>query len=237
MKINGIYAIKHILTDRMYIGSSSNLSTRIRQHFSDLRCNRHANTYLQRSFNKHGEDEFEWTILELVDNDVVLLEREQQWINKLGTTSRKKGYNIAIDTKSPMKGRKQSEKCKKAASERCGEKSGMAKANNELINEIFNLHFSGHSQKQISQIVGLHHTNISYILKGKSWKHLRLCDAIDKSVATNNKSGCTGVYLQVGGKWKAEIIRNGEYHNLGCFTIKNEAIAARKEAERECHGI
>lgn len=48
----------------------------------------------------------------------------------------------------------------------------------------------------------------------------------------NNKSGCVGVYQDRSGKWKAEIIVSRQYHNLGMFNSKEDAIEARKKAER-----
>ena len=66
-RVVGIYYIKNIVTKRMYIGSSINIDSRWNQHRYQLNTNRHENHYLQHSWNKHGENNFEFGILEVVD--------------------------------------------------------------------------------------------------------------------------------------------------------------------------
>lgn len=68
-KSAGIYAIYNIITDTIYIGSSVNLYRRTKQHRTDLKCNRHPNEHLQRSYNKYGVDAFEMRLLELTEDD------------------------------------------------------------------------------------------------------------------------------------------------------------------------
>ena len=54
----------------------------------------------------------------------------------------------------------------------------------------------------------------------------------NRSLFSNNKSGHTGVFFDAEkGKWRAYINKGGKRKNLGCFTNKEEAIAARLEAE------
>ena len=74
----GIYAIRN--GDRAYIGHSVNISTRWGQHRSALRNGRHRNPHLQNAWNKHGEDAFEFVILEECAVGV-LLEREQHYMD------------------------------------------------------------------------------------------------------------------------------------------------------------
>lgn len=60
-----IYQIKNLINNKIYIGSTIRpLYKRKYEHFSELRNNEHCNTYLQRSFNKYGEENFSFTILE-----------------------------------------------------------------------------------------------------------------------------------------------------------------------------
>ena len=49
----GIYKI--VINNKTYVGSSFNIKTRIRQHKSDLKCERHANPYLQHAYTKYQE--------------------------------------------------------------------------------------------------------------------------------------------------------------------------------------
>lgn len=68
-----------------------------------------------------------------------------------------------------------------------------------------------------------------------SISNLRLVDsyqsAQNRPMGRNNKSGVVGVKWDRG-KWLATISLNGKNRNLGRFVDKEDAIAARKEAER-----
>ncbi len=46
----GIYIIKNLSNDRIYIGSSCNIGSRIKQHITDLNCNKHINKELQKDW-------------------------------------------------------------------------------------------------------------------------------------------------------------------------------------------
>ena len=50
--ICGIYYIKNIVNNNMYIGQSINIKTRFSCHKSALNKNRHYNEKLQKDFNK-----------------------------------------------------------------------------------------------------------------------------------------------------------------------------------------
>lgn len=67
-------------------------------HLFDLRRNIHGNSYLQNSWNKYGEDDFVFEIIEIIDNHDELAEREQFYIDSLNTCNRKIGYNIRNKT-------------------------------------------------------------------------------------------------------------------------------------------
>ena len=90
---SGIYAITNINNMKRYVGSSLDFERRKKYHFTSLENDKHHNTPLQCSYNKHGECAFVWTMLELVDSPEDLKEREQWWINHL-TPFRKYGYNV-----------------------------------------------------------------------------------------------------------------------------------------------
>lgn len=53
---------------------------------------------------------------------------------------------------------------------RKGEDSNFAKLSKEDVNKIFELRARGLLQREIADIVGCTHSNISAILRGKSWK-------------------------------------------------------------------
>lgn len=56
----------------------------------------------------------------------------------------------------------------------------------------------------------------------------------NKKVYKSNKSGVTGVLWQKRiSKWTAQIKNNGRQIHLGCFTEINDAVSARKSAEKK----
>lgn len=85
----GIYLILNTETDKGYIGQASNLYHRWHSHKSYLKKDKHANEHLQRSFNKYGEDKFEFHILAIAHGQ--LNELEQFYLDKLNLEDR---YNL-----------------------------------------------------------------------------------------------------------------------------------------------
>jgi len=66
-KLSGIYRIKNLETGAMYIGQTSEtFARRWSKHRCTLKAGRHENEHLQRSYNKHGKDAFEYKILEVI---------------------------------------------------------------------------------------------------------------------------------------------------------------------------
>jgi group I intron endonuclease len=62
----GVYTIRCISTGAIYVGSAAaSFKKRWHIHLSDLRNGKHHNSRLQRLWNKHGEDSFEFTIAEV----------------------------------------------------------------------------------------------------------------------------------------------------------------------------
>lgn len=75
-KISGIYKITNILNLKFYVGRSSNVVRRLKQHLWDLKANRHHNPKLQNSFNKYGESCFLFEIAcETEEENTVELEQ------------------------------------------------------------------------------------------------------------------------------------------------------------------
>lgn len=110
---SGIYKITNKITGKCYIGSAIDLNHRWACHRYDLRKQRHHSKYLQRSWNKHGKDVFEFSVLELVENKEHLIMREQHWINWFDAVN--VGYNNVGIAGSNL-GMKHSEEAKKKMS-------------------------------------------------------------------------------------------------------------------------
>ena len=76
----GIYRIKNLKNKKCYYGSSKNIEKRWRTHSNNLKNGKHHNIHLQRSWDKYGEDNF---VFELVEecNETILLELEQKYLD------------------------------------------------------------------------------------------------------------------------------------------------------------
>ena len=81
MKITGIYQIKSISTERIYIGSAINIRSRHTRHKKDLQNNVHHSIVLQRHYNKYGIEDLEFSILEECSIEQ-LIEREQYYFDR-----------------------------------------------------------------------------------------------------------------------------------------------------------
>ena len=95
-KLSGVYEIKNILNGHGYIGSAVNISSRWWRHKNDLQLGDHHSQYLQRAWNKYGEDSFEFNILLICDpkNNILY---EQAYMDKM-----KPEYNISPTAGSPL---------------------------------------------------------------------------------------------------------------------------------------
>lgn len=73
---SGIYQIKNLVNNKVYIGSTVNFELRWNLHKSRLRNNIHHSKYLQRSYNKYGKDNFVYEILfTCLRQDLIRLEQ------------------------------------------------------------------------------------------------------------------------------------------------------------------
>ena len=99
-KKSGIYCIKNLINNKVYIGKSMNIYERILNHIHLLnRESLNENRYLIRSWKKYGKDNFQYIVLEYLDRDEsVLKERELYWILYYNSIDRNYGYNLRLDT-------------------------------------------------------------------------------------------------------------------------------------------
>lgn len=80
MKKCGIYIIKNILNNKVYVGQSRNMKNRIYIHRYALRHNFHSNDHLQKAWNRDNEKSFIFEIIEECPFEI-LDEREIYYIN------------------------------------------------------------------------------------------------------------------------------------------------------------
>lgn len=80
--MKGIYQIRNVINNKIYIGSTNNFEKRFKTHFRNLNKQIHPNKYLQSAVNKYGLDNFKFEIVEELEDCLKLLEREQFYIDK-----------------------------------------------------------------------------------------------------------------------------------------------------------
>lgn len=92
----GIYKITNLIDHKIYVGQSGNIRRRWVNHKIELNNNSHINRHLQYSWNKYGEKNFKFEIIEECSKSD-LNDREKYWINYYNSSDRHYGFNIIID--------------------------------------------------------------------------------------------------------------------------------------------
>jgi group I intron endonuclease len=89
----GIYKITCKIDGKVYVGGTSNLRLRKNNHYFTLKYGIHKNHKFQKDYDLYGKTNFEFEILEFVDDETKLDEREDYWTNKLKSNINEFGYN------------------------------------------------------------------------------------------------------------------------------------------------
>lgn len=100
-KICGIYCIENMINCKKYIGSSLDIKDRWRHHKAALRSNRHHSIHLNKSWNKYGEENFSFYIIEEC-NKHDLIKREQHYIDFYNSYNKQYGYNVQCYANRPV---------------------------------------------------------------------------------------------------------------------------------------
>lgn len=88
-----IYKIECTDNGKVYIGQTCDLQRRKREHFNDLKNNKHHSILLQRAYNKYGIEAFNHSLIEECTESNAN-EREIYWINCYNSTNKHKGFNL-----------------------------------------------------------------------------------------------------------------------------------------------
>jgi group I intron endonuclease len=159
MKFNcGIYQILNTKTGKSYVGSSSNIRKRWAGHKRQLKRGEHHSTHLQRSWNKYGEEEFKFLLIEEVKESQNLIKKEQSYLDIFKVYDREFGFNISPTAGSTLgipcseetkiklrefnKGKKLSEETKRKMSEirrgvKLGPRGPMSEENKQKIKDSY----------------------------------------------------------------------------------------------------
>lgn len=87
-----IYKIENLKNGKKYIGLTNNIQRRRSRHFTDLKCNRHDNSFLQKEYNIYGKENFSFeTIFEGKCSNEEISEKEKYYISLFD--SYYNGYN------------------------------------------------------------------------------------------------------------------------------------------------
>lgn len=95
--ICGVYGIFSKTTNKIYVGITRHkkgFRHRWGSHKCSLKKGMHDNSYLQHSYNKHGENDFYFKVLEICNREDNLEEKEVSWISKLNSMCFQNGWNI-----------------------------------------------------------------------------------------------------------------------------------------------
>lgn len=90
MIVSGVYAIQHLESGRTYVGSSSHMDRRWREHVSLLNNGKHHSKMLQADWVRYGATAFVFVVLERISDQKSRIACEQINIDLLAST---KVYN------------------------------------------------------------------------------------------------------------------------------------------------
>src|SRR5690606_3407741 len=102
----GIYKIENVRNGRIYIGSAVSIKKRWREHKRQLDTGIHHSRFMQRCYNKHSSNVFDFSVLLYCDREN-LIDYEQRAIDTF-----KPDYNT-VPTAGSMLGYKHTEETRK----------------------------------------------------------------------------------------------------------------------------
>ena len=188
----GIYGIINKINGKVYVGQTGERFLRRYWHHQwKLRDNSHDNTYLQNAWNKYGEDNFDYVVLEAVRDLSLLDELEIKYIdyykknnlsyNILLGGGGRRGFKMSDNAKKIISGKnrqhmlgtKHSEETKKKMSEtRSGRHINRSTdiLNQDIVRDIKLLLISGKTASEVSKELGIDYKLINNLIANNTWK-------------------------------------------------------------------
>lgn len=193
----GIYQIKNLCNNKVYIGQTrQNFQKRFWFHRWKLNNGTHDNKYLQAAYNKYGEENFEFSVIEVI-REFELNEREIYWIDyyrKMGlcysiqdggqdilnlnrniTPEQRK--IIGEKNRQRLLGTHLSEETKRKMSKtRTGMfvKTKTQILNPELARKVKEMLIAGRTPKEIMNDLNIPYKPINGIISTDTWKHVKV---------------------------------------------------------------
>ena len=100
---NVIYKIINVVSNKFYVGSSTNFTERTRVHRNRLRRGDHHCTHLQAAWDKYGEAAFVFAVVEHIERWEDLQAAEDRWL--IEWVGKPECYNLGTRSGAPMRGR------------------------------------------------------------------------------------------------------------------------------------
>lgn len=190
----GIYRIRNLVNGKMYIGfTNMNFGDRRDCHFACLRNNYHFNHDLQNDFNKYGESNFVFEVVEEIESDDILKyqEKEIYYISLYDTV--KTGYNYTVGGNNHIRptrekirqmaeinriantGKRASEETRKRISISHRKRKDLSKPNilpEKDVVDIKNRLIGGERLKVLADEYSVSVSCISCINKNKTWRNV-----------------------------------------------------------------
>jgi group I intron endonuclease len=98
---NVIYKIINLVNNKFYVGSTTHKKVRFRTHRKMLRGNYHHCKHLQAAWNKYGEDNFVFVVVEVIADVEDLESAEDRWL--VEHVGHPHCYNIGRSAKAPWR--------------------------------------------------------------------------------------------------------------------------------------
>lgn len=93
--MSGIYQILNTRSGEKYVGSSTRIYDRLKSHLSFLANGTHINKRLQNAWKQDSPTSFQFSVLEIVADPLLLPQREIYWIRHTGAQNL--GFNTKTD--------------------------------------------------------------------------------------------------------------------------------------------
>lgn len=178
-----VYKITNLINDKCYVGSTSDLKRRKREHYqaAKLKCYECYSYPLQKAIRKYGIENFIFSILqEGIETKEKSFELEREEIIKNNSlTNSGWGYNQTLETFCPLK----DNSLKIDARKKCAEINGK----NEIINIFDSLHDAARKNEYPEDF-----SSISAVCRGKEYssrgKRYRFLDEKNEIIEPINKT-------------------------------------------------